>query len=75
MRKSRERFLKRRKMLLLIFLTQEVNKEHQPFQELDLCIPLMVILIYSLTVELKMLLMYFLWYGGKTEKSKNSFKE
>jgi hypothetical protein len=43
--------------------------------EIDLSIPLMIILIYCLTVELKMLVMYFLWYGGETEKSQNSFKE
>jgi hypothetical protein len=62
-------------MLLMIFLTQEVNEERKPFQKLDLSIPLMIILIYCLTVELKMLVMYFLWYGGETEKSQNSFKE
>ncbi|MFT5242976.1 MAG: hydrogenase-4 membrane subunit HyfE [Psychroserpens sp.] len=72
---SLKRFLRRRMMLLMIFLTQEVNEERKPFQELDLSIPLMIILIYCLTVELKMLVMYFLWYGGETEKSQNSFKE
>jgi hypothetical protein len=72
---SLKRFLRRRMMLLMIFLTQEVNEERKPFQKLDLSIPLMIILIYCLTVELKMLVMYFLWYGGETEKSQNSFKE